>query len=278
MAWRIGRWLYQGSRRELSNDPADNGEYLLQRAWAKSSQGKAAPDGGYRLVDVGANVGAWTANLLGELKAAGVKDYRIWAFEPAPAQREALCALCRPAIEDKTVLVDPRGLGAAPGRAVFNVVSEVAGSNALAAQGEPHAAGAIEIDITTLDAACLEQGAARLDFVKVDTEGNDFNVILGARGLFDREAIDVLQFEYNWRWVGFGHWLREVFDFVEGRPYVLGRLTGSGVEVYDAWHPELERYIETNYVIVHERSLPAVPHRRVAFDASNTAVAPASPS
>ncbi len=30
LAGRIGRWLYLGSRRELSNDPIENGEFALQ--------------------------------------------------------------------------------------------------------------------------------------------------------------------------------------------------------------------------------------------------------
>ena len=54
----------------------------------------------------------------------------------------------------------------------------------------------------------------------------------------DREAIGVLQFEYNWRWIPFGHTLKEVFDFLAGRPYLLGRLTADGVEYYADWHPE----------------------------------------
>ena len=273
LTWRIGRWLYLGSRREMANDPTVNGEYHLQRAWVRSSRAFAQPGGGYEIVDVGANVGEWSAARIGELDRAGVAACRIWAFEPAPAQRASLSALCRDAIETGRVVVDPRGLAAEPGRAQFNVVSDVAGTNALASSaGEPASGEAIVIDITTLDAFCAENAIPRLHLVKVDTEGNDFNVILGASGLFDREAIDVMQFEYNWRWVAFGRMLRNVFDFLKGRPYSLGRLTSDGVEIYDRWHPELERFIETNYVIVHVGALGGLPHWRTAFDAANTPV------
>ncbi len=273
MAWRIGRWLYLGSRRELSNEPDINGEYNLQRAWIKSQQGAPAPQGGFVVADVGANVGAWTANLIGEFKAGGVDGYRIWAFEPAAAQRADLSALCREAVERKLVMVDPRGLAAAPGKALFNVVGATAGTNALINASDGQTAGqTIEIDITTLDGLSEEQHIQRFDFVKVDTEGNDFNVILGAKGLFDREAIDILQFEYNWRWVGFERRLKQVFDFVAGRPYALGRLMPTGIEIYEAWHPELERYTESNYVIAHPRALASLPHWRAAFGPTNTPV------
>jgi FkbM family methyltransferase len=271
--WRIGRWLYLGSRREMANDPVVNGEYTLQRAWVKANLARDRPEAGLQVFDVGANVGAWTANLIGELTRSGVDGYCIRAFEPAPAQRISLTALCRDGIDAGKVLVDPRGVAAEPGKARFHVTGDVGGTSALASQGDKSISpDLVEIDVVTLDAVCAEQGVSRLDLVKVDTEGNDFNVILGAKGLFDREAIEVLQFEYNSRWVAFGRSLLNVFDFMEGRPYLIGRLTQTGIEVYGAWHPELERYAETNYVIAHHDALAALPHWRAEFDAANTAV------
>jgi FkbM family methyltransferase len=252
-----------------------NGEYLLQGAWAQSRAAKASATAGETLeiADVGANVGAWSAHLIGDLGRAGVEAYRIRAFEPAPVQRAALASLCRMAIEEARLTVDPRGVAAAPGQASFSVISATSGANALVSQNGAAAGDqAVEIDVTTLDATCAEENIHRLHLVKVDTEGNDFNVILGARGLFDREAIEILQFEYNWRWVAFGRMLSDVFAFLSDRPYRLGRLCPDGVEFYDDWHPELERFIETNYVIAHRDALDGLPHWRAVFDGANTAV------
>jgi FkbM family methyltransferase len=267
----------------MVNDPTVNGEYLLLGAWAQARAARArasktqvtgeAAGEALEIVDVGANVGAWSAHLIGDLARAGVETYRIRAVEPAPAQRAALAALCRTTIDAGRLTVDPRGLAATPGKASFNVMSDTSGANALVSPvGEAAGDQSVEIDVTTLDAMCAEAGVARLHLVKVDTEGNDFNVILGAQGLFDREAIDILQFEYNWRWVAFGRLLNDVFAFLKGRPYRLGRLGPDGVEFYDDWHPELERFIETNYVIAHRDALDGLPHWRAAFDGANTAV------
>jgi FkbM family methyltransferase len=272
-AWRLGRWIYLGARRELLNDPDVNGEYALQRAWLKAQTIGSGPRESYRIFDVGANVGAWTVNFLNELKAAGLDDYVIWAFEPAPAQRRALILGCEAAIAAGAMVADPRGLRDETGRALFQIVGDTAGTNALVGQDRRRDDGSsLEIEVTTLDAVCAEQRIDRLHFAKVDTEGNDFNVILGATGLFDAQAIDLLQFEYNWRWIEFGRWLKDVFEFLEGRPYALGRVTPDGIEIYQAWRPELERYIETNYVIVHRALLPGIPHWRAVFDESNAAV------
>src|SRR5471032_1415120 len=266
LVWRLGRWLYTGSRRELQNDPLVNGEYQLQ-SWLLAG---ARNDKPLLFIDVGANIGNWTGVLLAKLKTSFSGRYRIHVFEPAPAQYAALVGRLGPQIADGTVVADRRGLAAHSGRASFHVTGTLSGTNALEAPSvsipKP---GSIEVEIATLDQVCAEQGYGHIDLVKVDTEGNDFNVISGARRLLDEQAIGILQFEYNWRWIAFGHSLFEVFEFLNGRPYVLGRLSQAGVEVYGTWHPELDRYIETNYVLVHRDRLDAIPHVMAFFDGSN---------
>lgn len=266
--WRIGRWLYLGSRRELRNTPTLNGEYDLHD-WVLRAF--AATGGAERpwmvFCDVGANVGNWTANLLADLQATGVQDFVIHACEPAPPQFATLKA--RFPSDQNSVRFDPRGLAATSGRASFSVTGEQTGTSSLLA-GEQDKNGAVSIEVTTLDRLCAEQGYDHLHLIKVDTEGNDFNVILGSKRMFERGAISAFQFEYNWRWIPFGHTLRDVFEFLEGRPFVLGKLTANGLEYYREWHPELDRFIETNYVIVHQDIARSLPHVFMAFDASNT--------
>ncbi len=50
--------------------------------------------------------------------------------------------------------------------------------------------------------------------------------------------------------------------FLEDRPYALGRLTSDGLELYSAWHFELDRYVETNFVIIHRGLLAKIPTDR----------------
>ena len=271
-SWRIGRWLYKGARRELLVDPDVDGEFALQRAWAMA-QARGTPGTTLMLMDVGANLGVWSTNAIKELDRSGIVDFRIRAFEPSSGARGEIGRLCAAELADGKLIIDNRGVAASPGRAAFSMISDTGGSNGLAnLLDQGSGVATVEIELTTLDAVCEAEAITHLHLVKVDTEGNDFNVILGAAGLFDREAIDVLQFEYNWRWIGFGRWLRDVFEFMKSRPYVIGRLTPSGVEQYETWHPELERYIETNYVIAHRSTLDWLPHWRAHIDESNVTV------
>jgi len=269
LTWRIGRWLYLGSRRELANDPSENGEYALQK-WVLTALKQQGRSASVRFMDVGANLGEWSEKLVESLSCAGIEDFLIHGFEPAPAQRAALLKRFGRNIAAGRYVVDGRALSAKSGRAQFMVTGERTGTSSLDVVAHSRIHGSIvEIEVSTLDEVVHECAYQRVDFAKVDTEGNDFNAILGGRSLFDDETIGLMQFEYNWRWIGFGHWLRDVFAFIQDRPYALGRLTNENIEIYKAWNPELERYIQTNYVLVHKDILSLLPHRVVVFDGSN---------
>lgn len=272
--WRAGRWLYLGARRELRNDPRVNGEYALLRWYAAARQNLAQNQPDPRPVvvcDIGANVGHWAAEAVSRLGEYGHTDFIIHTCEPAPAQRGALSERLAAEVAQGLVVVDDRGVAARAGLVAFSITGKGTGDSAISTVAAP-AGAANTIAVTTLDAIAAERGYAAFDLVKVDTEGNDFNVITGAAALFDARRIGVLQFEYNWRWVAFRYWLKDVFDFVEGRPYRLGRLTQGGVEFYEAWHPELDRFIETNFVLVREDLVRRLPHWFATFDPSNLPV------
>lgn len=268
--WRVGRWLYSGSRRELRNDPRVNGEYALLR-WRAAALKCPPPAEPIVLCDVGANVGHWTTEAAARLAEYGHSDFVIHACEPAPAQRAALAERLAAETASGRVVVDARGVAAEAGMVTFSITGEGTGDSAISTTGAG-AGGGQTIEVSTLDAIAAERGYGAFDLVKVDTEGNDFNVIKGAAGLFDAGRIGVLQFEYNWRWVAFRYWLKDVFDFVHDRPYRVGRLTQEGVEIYDSWHPELDRFIETNFVLVREDLIRRLPHWFSSFDASNLPV------
>ena len=53
-------------------------------------------------------------------------------------------------------------------------------------------------------------------------------------------------------------------------PYVLGKVHRHGVELFEGWHPELERYFETNFVLLRRGSPFEAIGRRVRFDRSNS--------
>lgn len=153
-------------------------------------------------IDVGANVGVFTL-----IMAAHAREGRVIAIEPHP---DVFARLARNIdlnrLQNVTLrqcaLSDASGaqtlFSFAPGAANQGASSFYAGN---VAGGGPQ----LSVAVTTLDEIMSSPGAPnRLDFVKIDTEGNEARVLLGARQSLRKYRPQVL-FEYDqrtWRLAG----------------------------------------------------------------------------
>jgi len=132
------------------------------------------------------------------------------------------------------------------------VVGGRAGTSSLHPDSMNRQTDEIEITATTIDDFCLIHKIDQIHLLKVDTEGHDMEVLLGAEKVLRDGAVLICQFEYNHRWIFSRHYLKDVFDFTEGMPYILGKVTPYGIEVYESWYPELDRFFEGNYVLINK--------------------------
>lgn len=255
--WRLGRKLYQYARREGPNDPRTNGEYwLLDMAVAH------ADTGALTLLDVGANRGDWTATAQDCL----TRHARIGtshAFEPTPSTFKVLTQRFaqQPSVRTLQLAVSERS-----GKLNLHVVGELNGTNSLV---EGLGGRVMQVDVTTIDTFLAEHSVDRVAFLKSDAEGHDLAVLRGGLLALAQGKIDIWQFEYNHRWVHDRAFLRDVFGLIEGKPYVLGKLFQGGIELYDAWHPELERYFEANFVLIRKGTFLEAVASPSHFDSSN---------
>lgn len=264
LAWRVGRRVYCAARGEQRRDAiARNGEAMLQRR-AIAATGAARP---FAVLDIGANRGAWTASLLEQLpparRAAG--RLAVHAFEPV---RET-AALFRAEIGARAgaVTLHETALSDTEGQAEIALEGPGAGTNSL----HPPRPGLARQRVPTapLTAVADALGLARIHLAKSDTEGHDLRVLTGARPLLAAGRIDIFQFEYNHRWIYGRAFLRDVFDLIGGLDYTLVRVDPAACTVFEDWHPELERFFQSNYALVHARALDWLPLRRGRFDRFN---------
>ena len=54
-----------------------------------------------------------------------------------------------------------------------------------------------EISLNSIDDYCLMNGITTIDFLKIDTEGNELNVLKGAQRMLTSNSINIIQFEFN---------------------------------------------------------------------------------
>lgn len=142
---------------------------------------------GRRVIDIGANCGVYALSLARAVGAAG----QVWAFEPASGPAGLLAAGI--AVNGYTqVTLERSALSSAAGAAQLSLHRD-SEMNALA-RGGP-AAGATEVvSVLTLDDCQESRGWRDIEFVKIDAEGEEANILKGGGRFFASES-PLVQYE-----------------------------------------------------------------------------------
>jgi FkbM family methyltransferase len=163
---RLVATLPGGERVRL--DPAHR-----QLAWNAEEYAafKAATPRGATVLDVGANLGAYTV-LFAQWAGPGG---RVFAFEPAPATRAGLARQLALNGVAAFVTVRPEAVAASSGTRPFRA-DGLQGDNRLDAAS----AGGLDVPTTSIDEFCAREGV-RPDVIKIDVEGAELDALRGAR-------------------------------------------------------------------------------------------------
>lgn len=263
MIWRLGRKLYSWARRDLPQEPSLNGEYwLLEQITRSSSFLKPV------FIDIGSHLGEWSSCAQILLTISHAKSFgHIYAFEPSTALYESLSERFK---SSEIVSVEKLALSDKSGIRNLFICDTMGGINSLSETVD--AIGIEQIYSQRLDDFLAQRQIEQVVFVKSDAEGHDLNIICGATDLFEQGRVEVWQFEYNHRWLAEKRHLKDVFEFIAEKPYRLGKLYNNGIEIYDNWHPELERFFEANYVLIKRGSEFESLCKTVHFNCNNVLV------
>ena len=228
-----GRRRFQSLYRRLHNvalvglnygcgDPAINGELAFLDRMARTWQGRPIV-----AFDVGASQGLWTSALLERCASA-----TVYAFEPTPSAFARL----RANLEGRAQL-NPCALGAAAGEA--QMFGPPGGDHDLSEMASLHVRDlsnfnlAVEpigtVAVQTVDDFCAAHDIARIDLLKLDTEGHELAVLGGAERLLAARAIDVIQFEFGGANIDARVFLRDIVDLLRPTHDVF-RLLRDGVD------------------------------------------------
>lgn len=79
----------------------------------------------------------------------------------------------------------------------------------------------INVSCTTLDSFVANNNIQKINFIKIDTEGFDLNVLKGSKNCFNKEIIDALQIEYGGCAFDNNYDLKDILDFISSFPYKL---------------------------------------------------------
>lgn len=262
LAWRLGRAIYMAARGEGANDMQNNGERWLIETLARTAPAGAQPP---VVIDCGANLGDWSAMAISAWASVGT-GAKHHLMEPAPASRAALIKRFGGLAN---VHVHPVALSDRTGTATFHLISPTGGTNSLVDSAGANSES-ISVDVARGSDYFGAQGIDRVALLKIDTEGHDFAVIEGVEEWLAAKRIDALQFEYNHRWLGQHRSMRDVFELAERVGYRVGRPSASGIDLYDRYNPENDRFIEWNYVLLLPEVAERVGARECRWSEANT--------
>jgi len=173
------------------------------------------------MFDVGANIGQSAL-----LYAGHFPNATIWAAEPTDnsfaALREASAAL--PGVRPIQA-----AFGEAAGTVRMTMKSTWTRNHVTTA---PLSDIVREVRIHRLDEYCAAEGIEEINFLKIDTEGHDLEVLKGATGTLPR--IDFVQTEVSMnRYNRFHVPFQEVFDFMSDHGFMVYNLYGLSFESRD---------------------------------------------
>lgn len=109
-----------------------------------------------------------------------------------------------------------------------------------------------DVNFTTLDEYCLQHSIETINYLKIDVEGNELNVLKGASTLLSRGAIKALSFEFGSTQIDSRTFFKDIYEFlIKNNMGFLYRITPSGyLSHIPSYSEELEMFFTTNYLAV----------------------------
>lgn len=173
---------------------------------------------GITFVDVGANEGFYAL-----FAANKVSPATVYAFEPSPRERARLEHNVR-INRLQNVLVFSQGLADEPGTAILHLADpEHNGQNTLGEFGYRgvERAGDIEINLTTIDWLRAQGQMRRVDILKMDVEGAEMKVLIGARETLNLDKPVILMELFDAALRGQGTDAETVLQFLKERGFLV---------------------------------------------------------
>ena len=201
------------------------------------------------IFDVGANVGEYAGQLAGYFPGA-----KIYCFEPLPNNYESLVHNTT-GLNTTNILT---AVGSGEGTLKLHIGEDNTNGQMATAHRESletvfsfvgKKIDTIEVPLTTLDIFCGNT-IKRIDFLKIDVEGHEYEVLKGAANLLKADKISIIQFEFN----EFNIFSRTfMFDFYQVlKKYTLYRVMPQNkIRPMGPYNSALEIFRYQNILAIH---------------------------
>lgn len=196
---------------------------------------------GDTVFDVGASSGLWCNMLLSK-----IKDVKLYAFEPLP---ESFIELEKVNCHKFNI-----AMGSLCGQNLMYfykkkpVLSGMYRRNSIIEKRFEIEPEKIIVPTLTIDAFCRYNNIEKIDYLKIDAEGSEFEILLGAMKMLKACAIKNVQFEYGGCFRDAGITLEVLYETLVSMGMKIYRITSDGLIQIDSFTAVLENYRQSNYL------------------------------
>lgn len=197
------------------------------------------------LFDVGANDGGYLEASLQVFE----DQLTAWSFEPQSTSFERLSSRFS---TNARIHLHRVALSSEPGSATLFFRDEGETTASLAREhsyrlASPEQLQSETVAVTTVDSICAQEGIPQIDLLKIDTEGHELDVLLGASGMVRGGAIAAIQFEFGETFLGTRYHFKDFWQFLEPG-YRVYRILRHGLAEIQRYTPDLEIYKISNFL------------------------------
>lgn len=173
---------------------------------------------GALIIDIGAHIGLFS------VIAAQVtgKTGKVYAFEPAPGTIALLQKTVVINHEEQVIETIQKAVGKENGKITFFVSDNQAdNSNSLVNYKEDRALHGIDVAVTSIDNFVEEKKLTRLDFIKIDVEGAEYDTLQGAANTLKNLRPRCIVAIHPQPVAAKGDTLEDIYDFIVGCNYSI---------------------------------------------------------
>ena len=230
---------------KFSYDTSENGEYEFIEQVAKLYESSD-----FIFFDVGAHHGTYTQLILNL-----VSTYEGPLFEPTPA---ILSKLNERFNSDNKLILNNLALSNFNGNTNLIIYPDDPTRNGLTGVGKEinFTSEIVKCDVFKGDDYSKKKSIERINLLKIDAEGHDFNVLQGFSKYISKGLVDIIQFEYTFKHADMRITLRDYYEFFMDNSYSIGPLRKGGVDFYKDFDARYNEYhFGPNYIATSKDSV-----------------------
>lgn len=216
------KFLYELARRytlfyrgESNSDMSTNGEYNFLTKLFKKYKIKT-------VFDVGANIGDYTDKIL-DLSSSVV----VHCFEPS---NEAFEFLKKKAYPQRIVLNNIALSNFEGERKYFVKKGHTKHGSFYRLMNEHVGVKPKNVFTTSLDNYCIKNKVKNIDLLKIDTEGHEYKILMGAKKLLKSSSIDIVHFEYGYASIYARVFFKDIYELFCSYGYQLYKIKPFKIE------------------------------------------------